>query len=314
VQRGLPEQPLAPQAAIDRLTRALGAEPDPVAATLLLHPFLMTDAAWPAYETLLRELGERAAAGRGPCDPRWGRGRRAARPARRAAADRRVAGSQGSGHVGPFSAPARCRSEMRYLSCSAVCLVLALAATSWAAGAQRHACAMAGYRAIERGSESVLLQRVEKAGPRPDDGVSVYYRVCHRPTGRISALLRDDPVTVRISGRFVAYTWDSPEDDCGYGGLDIVDARSGRQSTAGIRKCGYEQQFRPFVVKPSGALAWMQGRRVLLCRICFTEDEFSVARPATLASGSTVARHSLRGTRRGVVWRQAGSWRGRRLK
>jgi peptidoglycan/xylan/chitin deacetylase (PgdA/CDA1 family) len=63
-QRGLPQEPLAPQDAVARLTQALAAEPDPVAATLILHPFLMVDeAAWPAYEGLLRELSARAAAG-----------------------------------------------------------------------------------------------------------------------------------------------------------------------------------------------------------------------------------------------------------
>ncbi len=62
-ERGLAEEPLAPEQAIARLTGALAAEPDPTAATLILHPFLMTDAAWPAYEVLLRELGDRAAAG-----------------------------------------------------------------------------------------------------------------------------------------------------------------------------------------------------------------------------------------------------------
>ena len=62
-QRGLPAAPLAPEQAIARLTQALAAEPDPIAATLILHPFLMTEGAWPAYEVLLRELGTRAAAG-----------------------------------------------------------------------------------------------------------------------------------------------------------------------------------------------------------------------------------------------------------
>ncbi len=62
-ERGLPNEPSAPEQAIARLTRALGAEVDPIAATLILHPFLMTDDAWPAYELLLRELGGRAAAG-----------------------------------------------------------------------------------------------------------------------------------------------------------------------------------------------------------------------------------------------------------
>jgi peptidoglycan/xylan/chitin deacetylase (PgdA/CDA1 family) len=63
-ERGLPEEPLAPEHAVTRLTSALGAEPDPLAATLILHPFLMADdASWPAYETLLRELAGRAAAG-----------------------------------------------------------------------------------------------------------------------------------------------------------------------------------------------------------------------------------------------------------
>jgi hypothetical protein len=62
-ERGLPEAPLAPEHAVLRLTQALDTEPDPIAATLILHPFLMTDGAWPAYEVLLRELGGRAAAG-----------------------------------------------------------------------------------------------------------------------------------------------------------------------------------------------------------------------------------------------------------
>ncbi len=63
-ERGLPEPPLAPEQAVTRLTHALGAEPDPIAATLILHPFLMAeDAAWPAYEVFLRELAGRAAAG-----------------------------------------------------------------------------------------------------------------------------------------------------------------------------------------------------------------------------------------------------------
>lgn len=63
-ERGLPDEPLAPEQAVARLTRALSAEPDPLAATLILHPFLMADdASWPAYEMLLRELARRAAAG-----------------------------------------------------------------------------------------------------------------------------------------------------------------------------------------------------------------------------------------------------------
>ena len=63
-ERGLPDEPLAPERAVARLIRALSAEPDPLAATLILHPFLMADdASWPAYEMLLRELAGRAAVG-----------------------------------------------------------------------------------------------------------------------------------------------------------------------------------------------------------------------------------------------------------
>ena len=61
---GLPEDTLSPEEATARLRRALDAEPDPTAATIILHPFLMADdAAWPAYEGLLRELAHRALAG-----------------------------------------------------------------------------------------------------------------------------------------------------------------------------------------------------------------------------------------------------------
>jgi peptidoglycan/xylan/chitin deacetylase (PgdA/CDA1 family) len=64
VERGLSEEPLAPEIAMAHLTRALAAEADPVAATLILHPFLMVDdVAWVAYERLLRDLAGRAAAG-----------------------------------------------------------------------------------------------------------------------------------------------------------------------------------------------------------------------------------------------------------
>jgi peptidoglycan/xylan/chitin deacetylase (PgdA/CDA1 family) len=63
-ERGLPDAPLEPEVAMAHLTRALAAESDPVAATLILHPFLMVDdAAWAAYERLLRGLAARAAAG-----------------------------------------------------------------------------------------------------------------------------------------------------------------------------------------------------------------------------------------------------------
>ena len=62
-ERGLPDEPLAPKDAVARLRCALAADRDPVAATLILHPFLMDNFAWPAYEVLLRELAGRAAEG-----------------------------------------------------------------------------------------------------------------------------------------------------------------------------------------------------------------------------------------------------------
>jgi peptidoglycan/xylan/chitin deacetylase (PgdA/CDA1 family) len=64
VERGLPPEPLEPGPAMSRLTRALATEGDPVAAMLVLHPFLMVDdVAWAAYERFLRDLAARAAAG-----------------------------------------------------------------------------------------------------------------------------------------------------------------------------------------------------------------------------------------------------------
>jgi peptidoglycan/xylan/chitin deacetylase (PgdA/CDA1 family) len=62
-ERGLADEPLAPEDAVALLMRALAADRDPLASTLILHPFLMDDVAWPAYEALLRELAGRAAAG-----------------------------------------------------------------------------------------------------------------------------------------------------------------------------------------------------------------------------------------------------------
>jgi peptidoglycan/xylan/chitin deacetylase (PgdA/CDA1 family) len=52
---GLPAEPLPPDAFLDRIRHELGTEPDPVAATLVLHPFLIPGAG-DAHERLLREL------------------------------------------------------------------------------------------------------------------------------------------------------------------------------------------------------------------------------------------------------------------
>ena len=52
---GLPAAPLAPDAFLDRIRHELETEPDPTAATLVLHPFLVPDAG-DAHERLLRGL------------------------------------------------------------------------------------------------------------------------------------------------------------------------------------------------------------------------------------------------------------------
>lgn len=54
---GLPADPLDADAAGQHLRAALNADPDPTAATLILHPFLMADDdLWPMHEELLRDL------------------------------------------------------------------------------------------------------------------------------------------------------------------------------------------------------------------------------------------------------------------
>ena len=52
---GLQAAPLAPAAFLDRIRPELETEPDPTAATLVLHPFLLP-AAGDAHEQLLRGL------------------------------------------------------------------------------------------------------------------------------------------------------------------------------------------------------------------------------------------------------------------
>ena len=104
---GLPAAPLAPAAFLDRIRHELETEPDPTAATLVLHPFLVPDAG-DAHERLLRgsRRRRRGGAGRGA--------RRAASRGRLTAGPGPAAGRSAAHHaIRCRGAPARPRRRVR---------------------------------------------------------------------------------------------------------------------------------------------------------------------------------------------------------
>lgn len=184
--------------------------------------------------------------------------------------------------------------------------------TELPAGADTTRCAPARSEfVLARGSENVVLER---RVPASRGGLYVSSRTCNTSTGR-SGRLTYLPFKVQVSGRFAAFSTEDPSGDCGFGGLVIVNTRTGAEGAVDDERCGYETQFRSFVLRSSGALAWKRGRRIFTCagacRAAAIEPT-RFAQPTAVVTRNADPR-SLRLTRTGISWRERGRRRTARL-
>src|SRR5215218_11002378 len=76
--------------------------------------------------------------------------------------------------------------------------------------------------------------------PRIEVWATQPVRICHRPTGRLTRPFNEPPIagydadrpraareSIDAAGDYLGYAWESPEDDCGYSGIALVNARTG---------------------------------------------------------------------------------------
>jgi hypothetical protein len=176
-----------------------------------------------------------------------------------------------------------------------------------------------GYHVVGQGGESVVLVR-----NRPGEQT---VQVCNKASGRWMRPDQDpgirgnndfdeETIGVRFRGPYVVYSWDSPEDDCGYSGLRLMNTRARYEIALEFRECGYADDFEPVIVKRSGTVAWTFGRTIYACEgACRTERRAGRSHPARIiARGPTVRPSTLRATPRGITWRQGGRARYARLR
>lgn len=176
-----------------------------------------------------------------------------------------------------------------------------------------------GYHVVGQGGESVVLVR--------NRTYEQTVQVCNKANGRRLPPEQDlgirgnndfdeETIGVRFRGPYVVYSWDSPEDDRGYSGLQLMNTRAGYEISLEFRQCGYEDDFEPVIVKRSGTVAWMFGRTIYACEAaCRTDRRADRSHPARIiARGPTVRPSSLRATPRGITWRQDGRARYARLR
>lgn len=176
-----------------------------------------------------------------------------------------------------------------------------------------------GYRVVGQGGESVVLVR-----NRPGEQT---VQVCHKTSGRRMRPEQDigirgnndfdqELIGVRFRGPYVVYNWDSPEDDCGYSGLQLINTWAGYETSLEFRECGYADDFEPVIVKRSGTVAWTFGRTIYACEAaCRADRRTRRLHPARIiADGPTVRPSTLRATPRGITWRQGSRARYARLR
>jgi hypothetical protein len=140
--------------------------------------------------------------------------------------------------------------------------------------------------------------------------------ICHRPTGKVTTPANEPPIagfdrdrpraarqSTDAAGDYIGYAWESPEDECGYSGITLVNARTGAVGAPQAYRCGFFTRFRRVVVKATGAIAWSERHSIVACR---TGCDADGATHVVLASASGVDTRSLRDAPRGVRWRQSG--------
>jgi hypothetical protein len=195
-----------------------------------------------------------------------------------------------------------CRAIAIFLSALAA---LACAAEP-AAARHSHCHGRRGYQAVATNGRVVYFEAT--TGPYAPD------IVCYVRTGRRTPL-EPVPVRLRMAGDHVAYEWEGGEGPDGYVGVDLVNARTGRESVLDIEEGATVGYFKKIVLKPNGATAWSTRHVVHACRRpCLRTLGEDVARhDVTLAHGPRVNGKWLTAIARGIAWREGGRWRRARL-
>ncbi len=193
-------------------------------------------------------------------------------------------------------------------------VVLLLCATSASAGLGR--CQpWKDYRVLGHGAESVVL--LQRTGFER-------MQVCHKPTGRRmypdnEPPYRDDGlIEVQFVGPYVVYSWDSPEDDCGYSGLSLINTKARYEALLEMYECGYSDDFDPVIVKGSGTVVWAYRKAIYACEAaCRTsrrDPRTNPIPPRLIAKGQSLRPSTLRSTPRGIAWQQDGRVRHARIR
>lgn len=142
--------------------------------------------------------------------------------------------------------------------------------------------------------------------------------VCYRATGRRTSPTFDPGEVLRVSGRFVAFSWGYIEGESAdaWRGILLIDARKGKQSFVQFEdyQSDGSEHYRDMVLKPTGVLAWTEPKRVMACPRDCMHDGPGDPPVVVLARGRDIAQHSLERTRGGVKWRQGGRWRSAPLR
>ncbi|TML62686.1 MAG: hypothetical protein E6G22_07690 [Actinobacteria bacterium] len=143
--------------------------------------------------------------------------------------------------------------------------------------------------------------------------------VCHIPTRTRTPLL-EEPIwvfppdtgyvpkhTVVFARDWVAFSWTDSDAEREYFGVDVVDARHGREGMVDFYSLQTDPGFHRInriVLRKTGVLAWSTRHRILRCRERCRDRALkgSLVRPKLLASGPKVVGRSLRGTKHGITW------------
>jgi hypothetical protein len=170
-------------------------------------------------------------------------------------------------------------------------------------------------------SPGIVIETVdEEAGA---GGVIRTY-ACYPPTGR-RTFLADNPSSgerpqphfgsrsLLLAGTFALYMWEAGEGDYAYTGVDLVDARTGKQATLTGRRgyVAYQPVVR-LVLEPTGSIALSRRHEILVCRQACDIDTYPAPvgeHVQVIARDGGVDGRSLRATPRGIEWRQGGRWR-----
>ena len=157
-------------------------------------------------------------------------------------------------------------------------------------------------------------------------------QVCHKPSGRRTypendiGILEDDIgilpsgglVGVQFVGPYLVYSWDSPEDDCGYSGLSLINTAASYDALLEIRRCGYSDDFDPVIVKRSGTVLWAYRKAIYACegacRASRRDPRSEPLPPRLIAKARNLRPSTLRSTPRGITWREGSRRRHARIR